>query len=135
MVKIKSKWDKLDDNAKKWASRLTAVATIIGVLTAGGGWIINQLDNAVASRLEAQTASLQKEVEVLSKDREEADKQTSLQLMRLELMTLMEVDPSNVVEIEKVARQYFQSGGNSYMTSMYTKYCKNYGADCEVMFR
>ena len=133
---LKSKWDKLDDKAQKWAKRLTTFATIIGVLVAASSWLINQLDNAVAARLEAQTASLQQEVETLSKGREQADRQTELQLTRLELMMLIAHDPENVVEIEKIAHRYFNDlSGNSYMSSEYSNYCKQYSADCEIIFK
>lgn len=142
MSKIKSKWDKLDERVQKWATRLGAVATIIGFVAAGGGWLIHQVDNAVASHIEAQTTEIQTEVkniqgevEKLSDKVESQDKQTDLQLTRLELMTLMENDPQNTVEIEKLAHYYFQNGGNSYMSSMYAKYCKQYGADCEIMYK
>ena len=134
--KVKSKWDKLDANAQKWAKRLTAVATIIGVLTAGAGWIITQLDNSVASRIEAQTATLQQEVQEIAKDREATARQQELQLTRLELMMLMETDPNNTVEIEKVAHHYFvDDQGNSYMSGLYNAWCHNYMGDCEIQFK
>lgn len=133
--RAKSKWDKLDDRVKKWASRLTAIATIIGVLAAGGGVIINQLDNAVAARIEAQTVSLEKEVEELTAATNKADKEIELQLMRLELMMLMQNDPTNTVEIEKVAHDYFAKGGNYYLDSEYNKWCHSFGGDCELMFK
>ena len=138
MGKIKSKWDNLDERVQKWASRLGAIATIIGILAAGGGWIINQMDNSVASHIENQTSAIQDEVKgVQDSVQELSDKVDTqeLQITRLELMTLMENDPQNTVEIEKLAHYYFQNGGNSYMSSMYAKYCKQYGADCEIMFK
>lgn len=136
MGKVKNKWDSLDANVQKWATRLGAIATIVGVLVAGGGWLIHQLDNAVATRLESQTSEIQTQVKELADEQARTNKQTELQLTRLELLSLMESDPENVVEIEKVARHYFQTlKGNAYMSSMYTKYCKQYNADCEIMFR
>ena len=135
MGKVKGKWDKLDEKAKKWAARLTAFATIIGVLAAGGGWIINQLDNAVATRIEAQTVSLEKEVEELTTATNKADKEIELQLMRLELMMLIESDPENVIGIERLARKYFSPpmNGNSYMTAFFTKWAKAYGGDLSLV--
>lgn len=141
-MKIKSKWDSLDKNIQKWATRLGAIATIIGILAAGGGWLIHQVDSAVATRIETQTESIQtevkevqSEVQKLSDKTDQQDREAELQLMRLELMVLMENDPSNTVEIEKVAHNYFSRGGNSYMSSMYARYCKQYGADCEIMYK
>lgn len=134
--RVKTKLAKFDANTKKWAARLTAIATIIGVLTAGGSWIINQLDNAVATRIEAQTTALQEQVQEIGKERYTTAKQTELQLTRLELMMLMESDPENVVEIEKVAHHYFvDDKGNSYMSSLYNTWCHVYNGDCEIMFK
>ena len=136
MSKIKSKWDNLDKNVQKWATRLAAIATIIGIVTAGGGWIVSQLDNSVAAHIENQTQAIQDEVQKLSDKVESQDKETELQLTRLELMTMMANDPTNTVEIERVAHHYFKDlGGNSYMTSEYNRYCHQYNADCEIMYK
>lgn len=136
MSSIKKKWDSLDKNVQKWAARLGAIATIVGVLITGGSWIVSQLDNAVATHLENQTQSIQAEVQQLSDKVSTKDRESELQLNRLELMMLMDNDPNNIVEIEKVAHHYFKDlGGNSYMSSLYAKYCRQYGADCEIMYK
>lgn len=136
MSNIKKKWDGLDKNVQKWATRLGAIATIVGILATSGGWIVSQLDNAVAARIENQTVAVQQEVQKLSDNVDTKDKESELQLNRLELMMLMDHDPNNTVEIEKVAHHYFKDlGGNSYMSSLYAKYCKQYGADCEIMYK
>lgn len=136
MSSIKKKWDSLDKNVQKWAATLGAIATIVGVLVTGGSWIVSQLDNAVATHLENQTQSIQAEVQQLSDKVSTKDRESELQLNRLELMMLMDNDPNNIVEIEKVAHHYFKDlGGNSYMSSLYAKYCRQYGADCEIMYK
>lgn len=134
--RAKKKWDSLDKNVQKWATRLGAIATIVGVLTAGGGWLVHQVDNAVASRIEDQTTELQQEVKTLSVKMETNDKQSEIQLTRLELMMLMEHDPDNTVEIEKVAHHYFvDEGANSYISGLYNKWCHTHGGDCEIMYK
>lgn len=136
MKKIKSKWDNLDKNIQKWATRLGAIATIIGVLTAGGGFLIHQVDNAVAARIESQTTEIQQEVQKLTEKVEENDSHSEVQLTRLELMMLMEHDPTNTVEIEKVAHHYFvDQGANSYISSLYNKWCHSFGGNCEIMYK
>lgn len=136
MTNIKKIWDNLDKKAQIWATRLTAVATIVGVLAAAGSWIIGQVDDSLATRLENQTASIQQEIKDLKKEADANNKQTELQLTRLELMTLIEADPENIIEIEKVAKRYFHDlGGNAYMSSEYTRWCKQYQADCEIIFK
>lgn len=136
MIKIKTKVFKFDRSIQKWATRLAAIATIVGFLTAGGGWMIHQVDNAVATRIESQTNSIQAEVQKLSEKLDDHEKQSELSAARLELMMLMGSDPYNTVEIEKVAHHYFVDlGGNYYLTSEYSQYCKKYAADCEIMFK
>lgn len=128
--KIKNKWDSLDKSVQKWATRVGAITTIIGAIVAGGSWLIHQVDNAVATRIENQTDALQQEVKNLSDKVDEKDRQFDLQLTRLELMNLIELDPHNVVEIEKVAKHYFSDlRGDWYLTSVYSKWAKQYGGD------
>ena len=135
-MKIKNKWDNLDKNVQKWATRLGAIATIVGILAAGGGWLISQVDNAVAVRIENQTESIQQEVQKLTEKVDTQDRETELQLTRLELMTLIANNPTNTVEIERLAHKYFKDlGGNSYMVSEYNRYCHQYHADCEIMYK
>ena len=135
--KAKKKWDSLDKNVQKWASRLAAIATIVGVLTAGGGWLIHQVDNAVATCIETQTTEIQQEVQKLAETVETQDKEQEQRLMRLELMMLMEHDPDNVLGIERLAKEYFSEriNGNSYMTSYFTKWAKQYGGDLSIVLK
>ena len=136
MARVKTFWNNLDKKVHTWATRLAAVATIVGVLTASGTWLIHQVDNSLAMRLEDHTASIQQEITALKQQQEESNKQTELQLTRLELMTLMETDPDNIIEIEKIAKKYFQDlKGNAYLSSEYGRWCRKYNADCEVIFR
>lgn len=133
-MKIKSKWDSLDEKVQKWATRLGAVATIIGILTAGGGWLIHQVDNAVATRIEAQTTEIQQEVQAISNEVKKHEEQSDLQLTRLELMNLIQLDPTNVIEIEKVAKHYFiDLQGDWYLTSVYSKWAKQYGGNMDFV--
>lgn len=135
--KAKKKWDSLDKNVQKWATRLGAIATIIGIVTAGGGFLIHQVDNAVAAHIETQTTEIQQEVQKLSETVEAQDREQEQRLMRLELMTLMDTDPENVLGIEKLAKEYFSEriNGNSYMTSYFTKWAKQYGGDLSIVLK
>lgn len=134
-MKVKDRWNNLDKSIQKWATRLGAIATIIGIVVGAGAWLIHQVDNAVASRIEGQTEALQQEVKKLSDNVENHQNQSELRLMRLELMNLMSIDENNIIEIERVAREYFSKGGNSYMTGLYTRWCRTHSADCEIVFK
>lgn len=132
--RAKKKWDNLDKNIQKWATRLGAVATIIGIVTAGGGWLIHQIDNAVATRIEAQTTQIQQEVQAISDEVKKHEEQSDLQLTRLELMNLIQLDPTNVIEIEKVAKHYFiDLQGDWYLTSVYSKWAKQHGGNMDFV--
>lgn len=134
--KVKSKWDALDARVQKLAKLLTSVAAIIGVLVAGSGWFLGQIDTAVSNKIENQTATLQQEVKQIASDREATAKQTELQLTRLELLMLMETDPDNIIEIEKVAQRYFiELKGNTYMSSEFSRWCKLHNANCEIILK
>ena len=50
--RIKTKWDKLDAKVQKWAKLLTSISAIIGVLVAGTGWFLGQIDNAVSEKID-----------------------------------------------------------------------------------
>lgn len=131
---VKNKWDNLDKGIQKWATRLGAVATIIGIVTAGGGWLIHQMDNSVASHIEGQTQTLQEQIKDLTEKLSTHEKQSDLQLARIELMNLMDNNPQNVVEIEKVARHYFADlKGDWYMTELYSRWAKQYGGNMEFV--
>lgn len=131
--KAKKKWDSLDKNVQKWATRLGAIATIIGIVTAGGGWLIHQVGNAVESCIKAQTAGMQQEIQKLIERVNEHEEQSDLQLTRLELMNLIQLDPNNVIEIEKVAKHYFTDlQGDWYFTSVYGQWAKQYGGDLSL---
>lgn len=136
MAERKKLLDKFDKNVQQWAKRIGAIVTIIGAITAGSSWLISQIDNSLATRIESQTAEMQQEIQKLSNKVDTQDKQTELQLTRLELMSLMENDPTNVVEVEKVAERYFNKlGGNYYMDSEYSGWCQAYGGDCQIMLK
>lgn len=54
-----------------------------------------------------------------------------LAIMRLELMNLIQLDPTNTIEIEKLAKEYFgpKYHGNKYMTSTISRWCKEQKID------
>ena len=55
---------------------------------------------------------------------------TERSLTRIELMLLIQHDPANTFEIEKVARHYFVDlGGNWYMAALYSDWAATYGGD------
>ena len=129
-------WNKLDKKVQIWATRIGAIATIIGALATSGVWLIHQVDNSLAIHLEKQTSHIQEEIDDIKAEQSAIDKQTEVQLTRLELMTLIDSDPNNIIAIEKLAIHYFRDlGANSYISEVYTRWAKKYGGDLSIVVK
>lgn len=119
----KSLYDKADKKLQRIAGTIGAIVAIMGAVTGVCAWINQQFTNAVS----AQISGFQEEVR--ASDR--ADKQAAT---RIELIVLMNHDPTNVVAIERMAKYYFQElDGDQYMTKMYSDWCKEYGGDTSIV--
>lgn len=115
--------DKVGKKIQKWAGIIGAVITILGAITATCSWVSNKFASAVSD----QISDFRNEVK-------ESNNKQDQQITRLELMNLIQNDPTNVVGIEKLARYYFQElNGNQYMTGVYSRWCQEYGGDPSVV--
>ena len=123
MSKTKEKIN-IPQKAKDIAAFTSAVIVIGGALIGTGKWLLTEINASTNARVDA----LEEKID----DNQEENK---LAILRLELITLMESDPTNVVEIEKVAKTYFGNGGDWYMTSLYSRYAKEYGADTSFVVK
>lgn len=114
--------DKVHKKLQKWVGIIGAITTIVGVLTGMFTWVSTQFANAVAS----QISDFREEVKESNMRQDQA-------ITRLELLNLMENDPTNIVGIEKLARYYFQElNGNQYMTGVFSRWCQEYGGDPSI---
>lgn len=119
----KSLYEKTDKKLQRIAGAIGAITAIIGAFTGICSWVNQQFANAVSS----QISGFQEEVRAADK----ADKQAAT---RIELMVLMNHDPTNIVAIERMARYYFQDlDGDQYMTKMYSDWAREYGGDTSVV--
>ena len=111
---------------EKAGNRVTRIGAIVSasivIITAATGictWVSNQFQSMVSS----QISELQQDVK-------NTDMRQEQSLTRLELIMLMEHDPENKAEIEKVARYYFVVlDGDWYMTGLYSKWASEYNGD------
>lgn len=118
-----SLYEKTDKRLRKWAGTLGAIATILTSVAGVCAWASSQFAKAVSD----QISSFQQEVR-------DADKKTEVQITRLELMTLIDTQPTNAAEIEKVAKHYFRDlGADWYMTSIYSDWAREYGGDISIV--
>lgn len=114
----KKLFDKVSDHAGKIAGLVSSALVIIGAITGAVSWAQSQFTNAISSQIE----DFRQEVKTSNESQD-------LAIMRLELMNLMQNDPNNIVEIEVLGKKYFQAGGNSYMSRLYSDYAKAHGLD------
>lgn len=122
MARKRKFFDRFSEKTKKIASLVSAIMVIIGALTGALGWVNTQLQDVIAG----QMADLKNTVQ-------QSDARQNQQITRLELMELMNNQPENVAEIEKVAKHYFQElNGDWYMTGFYSKWCHEYGGDPSI---
>ncbi len=110
----------LPQKVKDVAGFVSAVVVIIGALVGCGKWLLTEINASTNARVDTLEAKID---DNYTKD--------ELATTRLELMVLMEHDPDNVIEIEKLARHYFlELKGNSYLTSVFSKWCREHGLNC-----
>lgn len=115
---LAKKYDKADKRLKRISGTIGAIVAIVSAVTGLSAWVSNQFQAAVS----AQIQDFREEVE-------ESDKAQALAIMRLELMSLISHDPDNVVEIERLGKKYFQAGGDSWMSSIYSEYARGHNLD------
>lgn len=122
VAKKASLYDRADKKLQRYAGTVGAVVVLFGAITGVIGWLNAQIQDAISSQ-----------VNDLKQTMQTSDAQQNQQITRLELMELMNNQPTNVAEIEKVAKHYFQElGGNWYMTNLYSKWCAEYGGDPSI---
>lgn len=119
----KSLYDRTDKKLQRIASTIGAIVAIIGAVTGVCSWVSNQFTQAIS----AQISDFRSEMKSSNEKQDQ-------QITRLELMNLIQNDPTNVTGIEKLAKYYFQDlNGNQYMTGVYSRWCQEYGGDPSVV--
>lgn len=122
MARKRKFFDRFNEKTKKIAGLVSAIMVIIGALTGVLGWVNTQLQDVIAGQMTDLKNTVQ-----------QSDARQNQQITRLELMELMNNQPENVAEIEKVAKHYFQElNGDWYMTGLYSKWCHEYGGDPSI---
>ena len=129
---IEEKWDNTDRWVKRVLSAITTLGVIGGLFVGILGFFTNQLDSYLDDKLDGISV----QIADLRSDSEQGDKALERSSIRVELMLLMQTDPTNTVAIEKMARYYFQSlNGDTYMSSLYSDWARYYGGDIALVVR
>lgn len=110
---------KLSDKLVRASQVVTATTVLIGAITALYAALDQQFVNKVSNQID------ELKTEMIS-----ADEKTDRQITRLELMNLIQNQPTNKVEVEKVARHYFiDLGGDWYASAFYSEWAEKYEGD------
>lgn len=110
---------KLSERVVKASQVVTAFTVLIGAITGIYTW----LDNRFINRVSEQIEDLRVEMEA-------SDESTDRKLTRLELMNLIQNQPTNIAEVERVAKHYFvDCNGDWYATKFYSEWATAYGGD------
>lgn len=118
-----TKIEKADKHLKRVSGTIGAVAVIVGAATGLCTWVSNQFQSVVSAQIEE-----------FRKEAQAADERTEVQITRLELMMLIRTQPTNVAEIEKVARHYFYDlKADWYLSSVYSSWAKEYGGNLDIV--
>lgn len=121
--KLSTKFEHLRKHLDAVAAVVVAIGTLGGALVAIGNWIISEV-----------SAQSNRRIDQLQSEVNDHQKAQQLATTRVELMLLMEHDPANKAEIERLARYYFVDlGGNAWMSSRYSRWCAEYGGDISVV--
>lgn len=116
-------FDRVSERTSKVASLISAALVILGALTGIVSWATSQFTNAISSQIN----EFREEVR-------DSDKSQDQAITRLELMNLIQTDPTNVAAIEKMARYYFRVlDGDLYMTQKFSNWAREYGGDISIV--
>lgn len=116
-------FDRVSERTSKVASLISAALVILGALTGIVSWATSQFTNAISSQIN----EFREEVR-------ESDKTQDQAITRLELMNLIQTDPTNIAAIEKMARYYFRVlDGDLYMTQKFSDWAREYGGDISIV--
>lgn len=113
--KVINKWDSLNSKTQRLVTTITSAGIIIGAFFGFSNYIVTQLD----SHIQDQMSDVKADVSEIK-----------LSSARNELILMIEHNPNNVIEIERLAKVYFvDMKGDFYMTGLYSEWAKQYGGD------
>ena len=113
--KIVNKRDSLNAKTQRIVTTITSAGIIIGAFFGCSNYIVSQLDR----HIQEQMSDVKEDV---------AD--IKLSSTRNELLLMIEHNPNNVIEIERLAKVYFvDMKGDFYMTGLYSDWAKKHGGD------
>lgn len=127
---IESRWDSADKWLKRIIGTSGSLMIIVGAVVGSFNWGLSQVNSQIVEIVEQQISPLSTEVREIKEQVDESAHDTRLSTTRLELNTLITHSPTNILEIEKIAKHYFvELGGDWYMSQIYSDWAREYGGD------
>lgn len=119
----KSLYDKTDKKLQRISRTIGAIVIILSAATGLCTWVSSQFQSVVSDQISDLTAEIK-----------ESDEKQNKAITRLELMNLIQTDPTNKAAIEKMARYYFIIlDGDLYVTEKYSQWAEEYGGDISII--
>lgn len=113
--KVMDRWDSLNSKTQRIVTTITSAGIIIGAFFGFSNYIVAQLDLHIQDQMSDVKADVS---------------EIKLSSTRNELLLMIEHNPNNVVEIERLAKVYFvDMKGDFYMTGLYSDWAKKHGGD------
>lgn len=120
---LAKKYDKADKKLQRLSKTIGAIVAIISVIMGACSWVNGQFQQAVAVQINE-----------FREESRAADRKQEQAIARLELMNLIQNDPTNKAAIEKMARYYFiVLDGDLYVTGKYSEWAEQYGGDISII--
>ena len=113
------------------AAGVPAIVTIVSA-------ILQHRSKKLTDAMKENCAHMDERFNEVDKKIVEGQRKDELAITRVELMMLMAHNPENVLEIERLARKYFDPNwlnGNSYMTGIVSRWSKEHGIDPNAIIR
>lgn len=119
-TELHKKYNKIDKKIQRISATIGAIVAIIGAATGICTWVSNQFQAVISEQIQ----DFQEEVRASDRAQDQA-------ITRIELLNLIQNDPTNSVAIEKMARHYFHDlDGDLYMTQKVSVWCGHQKIDC-----
>ena len=113
--KVMDRWDSLNSKTQRIVTTITSAGIIIGAFFGFSNYIVTQLDLHIQDQMSDVKADVA---------------EIKLSSTRNELLLMIEHNPNNVIEIERLAKVYFvDMKGDFYMTGLYSDWAKKHGGD------
>jgi hypothetical protein len=118
MTKAKKWWQGLNATTQNVAKAISALLVIGGALLGTATFFQNQVEATIGNAVAPLHAQ---------------NEETRLALMRVEIRQLIQTEPTDIVNIESMTKEYLTRGGNHDIRRLYSTWCQQYDPEgCHI---